>query len=122
MLTHRFTVRQTFRSSRASSSAVPLSLAFLLFSPSLLAPLPPPVHISGFSGSLAKEAGSKEEREKGDERKERQTKMGEKARNIGACAVVDSPSLSLAPLSVIRGEWRSEYERVATEGAGCPRA
>lgn len=33
MLTHRFTVRQTFRSSRASSSALPFPLAaFLLFS------------------------------------------------------------------------------------------
>lgn len=62
MLTHRFTVRQTFRSSRASSSALPLPLVFLLFSPSLLAPLPPSVHISGSSGSPAKEAGSREEK------------------------------------------------------------
>lgn len=124
MLTHRFTVRQTFRSSRASSAALLLlPLVFLLFSLSLLAPLPPPrPHLPA-----APRVVSRSRREWGGGKNIRKRKeTGEKARNIGACAVVDSLALSLilhlapAPLSIIRGERQSEYERVATEGAGCP--
>lgn len=73
MLTHCFTVRQTFRSSRASSSALPLLLAFLLFcaqpSPPLPAPscatLSPCVYVSvPLAVSPFREDGVEQEREK----------------------------------------------------------